>query len=95
MVCFDAWCYNFNLHCCSDDAGDNTKNPSRYSAEIESLTAKLRYRVNKRHGPRGPPPPRGKKKLIGVPGQPGSVVPAGQVAMDAVDAVRPADGQVN
>ena len=63
--------------------------------EIESLTAKLRYRVNKRHGPGGPPPPRGRpKKLTGVPGQPGIAVPAGQVAMP-VDAVPPADGQVN
>ena len=62
--------------------------------EIESLTAKLLYRVNKRHGPHGPPPPRGRPKKLIVPGQPGIVVPAGQVAMDAVDAVRPADGQV-
>jgi len=62
--------------------------------EIESLTAKLRYRVNKRHGPRGPPPLRGKKKLIGVPGQPGIAVPARPTARP-VDAVPPTDGQVN
>ena len=63
--------------------------------EIESLTAKLRYRVNKRHGPGGPPPPRGRpKKLIGVPGQPGIAVPARPTARP-VDAVPPTDGQVN
>ena len=65
--------------------------------EIESLTAKMRYRVNKRHGPCGPPPTRGRPKnrvRASVPGQPGIVVPAGQVAMP-VDAVPPTDGQVN
>ena len=67
--------------------------------EIESLTAKLRYRVNKRHGPRGPPPTRGRPKnrvRASVRGQPGIVVPAGQdIALAALDALRPADGQVN